>query len=99
MHICSKSTLVQHLRLDQKDFGIMGITHKQHVFGLKTESALCKKVTDILRDVMTSCGFSHNYKVVHTQCDTNQAVDTLKALWGHGGRVVILSPPTSEAGV
>ena len=56
------SRAFRNLRLDPKDYDVMGVTHKQQVFidlsvafGLKTGSVLCERVTDILHDVMWVC--------------------------------------------
>ena len=89
----------------------LGVMHKQQVyidlsmaFGLKTGSALCEKVTDILRDVMMSRGcLVHNYIDdiigVHTRRDANHAFDTLKALFHYLGIPINpdeLEPPCQQ---
>ena len=74
------------------------------VFGLKTESALCERVTDILRDVMTSDGCAvHNYIDdvigVDAKNDAQLSFATLKALFCYLGIPINpdkLEPPSQR---
>ena len=91
------SRAFRNLRLDPKDYDVMGVTHKQQVFidlsvafGIKTGSALCERVTDILRDIMTSRGCAvHNYIDdvigVDAKNDAQLSFATLKALFCYLG--------------